>query len=341
MQTDATKEISRLIQEGRPYQEVMHFVGTLSAPANMADGNAMVNALNERKSKSEQEHKQFLADATLLRNRMRAQTRGLLNPKGKFLQYWDFCTMFALVYTMLVTPYEVGLDIPTQLDSLMIANQVVAFIFLIDIFVQFFLPTPLRDNANYERRHAVLALNYLLSGWLFIDVITVIPWDILVWQGVLDGKTKSMKLLRILRLVKLVKVLSASRIIQRWDHTLGIPSSTKTLTAYGLAMLFVIHLFACGWCMIPVIVGSQRGDVGSAARLRLESAIQLRQASDFTCEGCFFGQVDVDDDLLISAHEQVIEPAMAATCLSPCLTTCERSVLAELNGWPESFVYMS
>ena len=52
--------------------------------------------------------------------------------------------------------------------------------------------------------------------------MTVIPWDILVWQNLIAGPSKSLKLFRILRLVKLVKVLRASRIIQRWQNAVDL-----------------------------------------------------------------------------------------------------------------------
>lgn len=329
-------DVMQLIEDGKPFQEIMRAIGGLD------QGNTLVQALEEHAAKNEQERKAFLDDARRLQRRLESQGRGLLDPKGKFLQYWDFVTMFALVYTMLVTPFEVGCDVPTKIDALFVANQLITLIFLCDIVVQFFLPTSLGGvSGNFERRHSVLAKNYMSSGWFFIDVITVVPWDIMVWQRVLDTKTKATKLLRILRLLKLVKVLRASRILQRWDHTFGIASSTKTLSSYGIAMLLIIHLFACAWCFIPVLVGTQRGDVGTDARLALEASISWRQELDADCNACIFGQVDIDGDSFISDSEQAANPTMAALCLSPCLTACERSALAELKGWTEAFVYMS
>ena len=334
-------DVRELIGDGAPFQDVLNAVNSLGGQSAPGSTNQFVAAIAEQGNQSEDEREKFIADATKLRNRMRDDARGLINPKGAFLQYWDFVTTFALIYTLLVTPYEVGLDLPTKADALMVANQIIACIFLGDIVVNFFLPTPIGESLIYERRHAMIAKNYITSGWLFLDVLTIIPWDIMVWQRLLDGKTKSMKLLRILRLVKLVKVLRGSRIIQRWDHSFGIASSTKTLASYGIAMLIVIHLFACGWCLIPVVVGSQRGDVGSSARQALEVAASLRQDFDGDCDACFFNQVDSDGDGYISTSEQAADPTMAALCLSPCLTACERTALASITGWSESFILMS
>ena len=42
-----------------------------------------------------------------LKARLRDQKRGLLDPRGLFVQCWDIMTFAALVFTIFVTPYEV------------------------------------------------------------------------------------------------------------------------------------------------------------------------------------------------------------------------------------------
>ena len=279
-----------------------------------------------------------------VRNRIAKQTRGLLNPKGLPLQYWDFMTTFALLYTLFVTPFEVGLDLPTKMDALLVANQVIAIIFLIDIVVQFFLPTPVGDQGLYERLHWNLAKNYIMGGWFFLDVLTIVPWDIMVWVGILNSGTKSMKLLRILRLVKLVKVLKASRIIQRWDNRFGIKSSSKTLFGYFSLMMVLLHLFSCGWCLLPVLTGGQRQDVGTADTLALESALLLQVEIDPDCSDrdvCFASQLDHDNSGSISEIEAAHDPAMAALCNSQCLSECELKALASIKGWNYEHTFMN
>jgi hypothetical protein len=120
----------------------------------------------------------FKADVLALRARLRAQTFMLFHPKGVFIQYWDMITGMALMYTLFITPFEVGLDLPTKLDGLFICNQICALIFLSDICVQFFLPVPDPNMGEgaYERRHRALGLRYF-KGWFLLDVITIIPFD--------------------------------------------------------------------------------------------------------------------------------------------------------------------
>ena len=90
---------------------------------------------------------------------MRSRAYGLLKPRGKFMQRWDIATAGALAFTLFVTPFEVGMDLPTSIDGgfivLFVINQIVALIFLIDVCVNFVLPTPNGTKGGYERRHWV------------------------------------------------------------------------------------------------------------------------------------------------------------------------------------------
>ena len=119
----------------------------------------------------------FAAEADILRRRINKSRRGLLNPHSKKVQYWDLTTMMALVFTATVTPYEVCLGLPTEMGPLFIINLFVNTIFTIDIVVQFFLPV--NDiSGELIRSHKKLALRYCTT-WFWLDVITVLPFDIL------------------------------------------------------------------------------------------------------------------------------------------------------------------
>ena len=271
--------------------------------------------------RTEEDKLRFRSDVERLRKRLHDQKRGLINPRGKYVQYWDLVTCTALMFTLFVTPFEVGMDLVTKMDCLFVINQIVSLVFLFDMIVQFFLPTKVGKHGEYERRHLRLAWHYAKS-WLLIDIISIIPFDILVYSGALSGPVKMVKLLRVLRLLKLIKVLRASSIIERWQSTFAIPSATMTLVSWTFAAVVALHWFACGWALLSQLMASQRGDVGSATQLDIEAGLLARMASadaDRTasgnpCIGCIGG-----DD------------STTALCEMPCLTECEREVMAELN----------
>ena len=84
-------------------------------------------------------------DVELLKGRIKKMNNGLLNPRSKFMQYWDFFTLSALFYTATITPYEVCLlweepkfAIPpgqkgTWCTALFFFNWYVNIIFIIDV----------------------------------------------------------------------------------------------------------------------------------------------------------------------------------------------------------------
>lgn len=326
----------------KPFQDIVHSLGGQRAKAMLSMSH-------------EVDEKAFKKDCESLRARLKAQTHMLIRPRGKFIQYWDMTTGLALIYTLFVTPFEVGLDLPTKLDGLFMCNQVIALIFLTDICVQFFLPfpDPRHGEGAYERRHHKLAMRYF-KGWFVLDVATIIPFDIFVLLGLLNGPVKGTKLLRILRLVKLLKVLKSSAIIERWQNSIAISSSKLTLMyaihfvaasfpvifscdlmtdsvllsvrrSYSFITIALLHLFSCGWCLLPTIQGSQRGEMGSIQQQVLQAALENRidmQTSDGSlCTGC------VSED-----------GSDASICFHPCLTTCEIETLAEVLGVSPTYV---
>ena len=65
----------------------------------------------------------------------------ILNPNGGHMASWDILTSVALIFTAIVTPFEVGfMPAPeTAREPLFIINRIVDVIFSLDMCFQFFL----------------------------------------------------------------------------------------------------------------------------------------------------------------------------------------------------------
>ena len=185
MRVKASAAGAGFIDSGNGFQELLRSLGGGGALKRLREATMFKDA-HAALVQETADRKKFHEDIALLNSRLADQRRGLLNPRGLFVQYWDMATACALLFTMWVTPYEVGLDLPTEFNGLFIANCLVGVIFLCDIFIQFVLPQPIRGTdkrgeTSYERRHWRLARRYVM-GWLPLDIVTVIPFDVLVWQ---------------------------------------------------------------------------------------------------------------------------------------------------------------
>ena len=57
----------------------------------------------------EQKHlvpEELKSDVAKLNKRIQSMNRFLLDPRSKFMQIWDFFTLFALFFTLFITPLE-------------------------------------------------------------------------------------------------------------------------------------------------------------------------------------------------------------------------------------------
>ena len=223
---------------------------------------------------------------------LRHLNRGVLNPRSTLIHYWDLLTAGALVFTAIVTPFEVCfLYMPVQPESaaqwaLLLLNQVVNAIFVGDIGVNFFLPYPV--EGGYERSHKKIIARYVRSGWLALDLVSVFPFDLLAISGLLDAMVASgssdgtnLKFLiriprtaKLLRLVKLVRMLKASRIISRWQSKISFTHATKIVLKWFLLILWGMHMFACIWALLPQMMGSQPALSLASAAAVAASALQ-------------------------------------------------------------------
>ena len=125
------EETMQAIVEGpKSFQEI---VARLDALCGLSDSTDFGDFGSRRQ--------RFQLDVAQLRQRIKEARRGLLNPRSQYIQTWDLVAAMALLYTAFVTPFEVGLGLPTVVDSLFVVNQVINLVFIIDVFVQFVLPT--------------------------------------------------------------------------------------------------------------------------------------------------------------------------------------------------------
>ena len=96
---------------------------------------------------------------------------------------WDAVTAIALVFTALVTPFEVGFLEPATkwYDPLWLVNRVIDLVFIFDMFFKFFTMKLIAvDKASdahveWEMDLRVLAYDYIFSWWFLIDCASVAP----------------------------------------------------------------------------------------------------------------------------------------------------------------------
>ena len=88
--------------------------------------------------------------------------RGVINPYSDFIAAWDKVIMLVLMWTAVVTPFEVTFLEPS-FNYMFILNRVIDSIFLVDITMTFYID-PMENNdlkTNGLPDHGKIASNYL------------------------------------------------------------------------------------------------------------------------------------------------------------------------------------
>ncbi|KAJ8331770.1 hypothetical protein QVD99_002017 [Batrachochytrium dendrobatidis] len=167
-----------------------------------------------------------------------------------FLKKWDALSFALLVFTASVTPWETAfINGPLQINVLFLINILVDLVFFTDMFVQ--MRTPYRDSQTGKlvRDISRISTKYLRT-WFFIDLLSVIPFELL--ELVKDGKTdlyqlRLLRFLRLARLLKLIRVFRASRKLKQWQVQGGLRMTTVQVLTTIITTLFAMHWLACGY----------------------------------------------------------------------------------------------
>lgn len=184
----------------------------------------------------------------------------ILHPHSSGVALWDLTTSIALIFTALVTPFEVSfLDSVTPAGpwTLFTLNRLIDVIFIVDMALQFVIMQQvdfkkgIDTDSLWEHRISRLARRYLRM-WFWIDLASVIPsvFDILPAVQSSDdasgaGRVKVLRVVRTLRLAKLVRLFRTSRVIERWETRLAIPYNLLTLIQLFVGIVYATHIFAC------------------------------------------------------------------------------------------------
>eukprot|EP00966_Prymnesium_polylepis_P279962 6468351-Prymnesium_polylepis.1 len=136
-------------------------------------------------------------DAERVRQRMVSDNKWLISEHNKYIRVWDAIAVGALLFTLLVTPYELGFLAEGSGPGLEMLNWGITFIFTVDILLTFI--RPIRDKIGQKiKDHKVIAHTYI-HGWLPLDLMSTIPFDTLFETLSGGGTSSAVRLTRIVR----------------------------------------------------------------------------------------------------------------------------------------------
>ena len=174
------------------------------------------------------------------------KSRFVISPRTWYMRRWDLVTLILLLFTAVVTPVEVAFLETATWSVMFWINRSVDALFVIDIFLNFFVAIIDPEDGQLVFHHPTIIRTYL-KGWFLIDVISVVPFDMVsMFFGSEEvGKLKILRILRLLRLMKLLRILRAGRIFQRLETQYQIDYAQLELWKFVLLALVTSHWMAC------------------------------------------------------------------------------------------------
>ena len=260
----------------------------------------------------------FAVDCARLKRRL-GRRRGLSD--GRTTTVFDLVTALALIHTAIVSPFEVCAGVVSPVGSASyVVSILVNIVFALDVAMQFFLPVVHSRTGEAIRDHRRVARHYL-STWFAFDVISTLPFDMSVvvlsslvaTPGCASGAGsggRAVKLVGLIRICNLSRLLRARRLVARWESSLSISTSARTMTNAWLSWGLLIHWLACLWLLQAQLAATWRDDDAVAAIVGLRNAANSSACAACTCAS----------------------DANSAECRSPCLTPCEAGAAAAVSG---------
>jgi len=243
------------VEEMAPPMDLSRLLGLSKEKAMMSDSEATIAAFEAKLSAMQTPDN---AGCTVI------------DPRTEFRKKWDIVMIVLLLFTATVTPWEVGMGVPTEMSGLFIVNQMVNLAFIFDMVMNFMLAYQNEEGA-WVMEHSKIAKIYMKS-WFILDFVSVLPFDTLglaLDDPVCAEKPRSardtcisdlkiFRVIRLLRLLKLLRILRASRIFKRWEQHMSMSYSMRSLVKFLVYVIFLAHWIACVHRLLPQMEGTER-----------------------------------------------------------------------------------
>jgi len=181
----------------------------------------------------------------------------IIHPGFTWKVIWDIFIGILLIWTVVIAP--------VQIAFLAVQNIYIelffAAVFFIDMCFNFRTAyfSDLSDAFIVNPKD--IAIHYTKT-WLFCDVISTIPFDIIVEMFVHTagsglGATKLFKSARLLRIMKLVRVSKIRQYMIQLEEWFGISPAVFNIIQMYIGVFFIAHMIACLWWGLSSSMGGE------------------------------------------------------------------------------------
>jgi len=174
----------------------------------------------------------------------------VIDPRDSaLLPYWDSLVVVFIVWISLITPYQVGFDlfseVTTRSTLLHACALSINLVLALDIILQLFMSFPHPVNRRWVRMPKIIVKSYL-RGCFIPDLLSVFPYRFIVDYLTLrsNGDYRFWGVFQILRLLTLLRI---NRLNARYEARIDIPYTWLKLANLIVILCFSFHWMACAW----------------------------------------------------------------------------------------------
>lgn len=235
-------------EEERQAEEERSTSEDSSPVAAVLKNKALRRLAHPRMNEQEEEEEEHLVTFAEVWARMRMP---IIHPENKRLVTWNLVGLFLYVYLAFAIPVFAAFEGSTVIMSnyaFFFFSCVVDLYFICDICAQF-MTAYVDRTGSLVTEPGLVARNYV-RGWFLPDLVSSIPWDLIILVCSSGNVLILARTLRIARMARLTRLLRATQLQEKIDLFIETrPSCTFTLSVLRvLTVLFVVtHWCACTW----------------------------------------------------------------------------------------------
>lgn len=154
--------------------------------------------------------------------------RCIILPQNKWKVKFDLWVIFVLITTAVILPFQIAF-VEKPGTAWKIVNYTIDISFLIDMLLTFFTAINDPETNMLICDKKAIAKTYL-SGWFIIDVISILPIDLMINTEGTAGNKAMMQMAKMSRLSRISKFIRLVRII-RMAKMLRICKDRKRISA--------------------------------------------------------------------------------------------------------------
>ena len=161
-----------------------------------ADRHPLARTPGGEEARGGQAKQTFEIEVASIRAQLKSHRKWIVHPREhKWTKYWDTCSLSCVLFTALVTPFEVGITSPVPIWEfsaaqypLFVINRMVDTFFLADMVLSFFMAyqMPAHKGGGWVIDRYQIVWHYLCS-WFPLDFISVLPFDLFLSLGLFEG----------------------------------------------------------------------------------------------------------------------------------------------------------